>query len=99
MDQTPVYFSYHCNKMLAKHEIKTVHVRKSATDTRRATCALTCTAAGNFFSPMMIYKGKAKGHIATREFQHHADMLDDVLGLGEDSDNESDDNEMLWGEA
>jgi hypothetical protein len=27
------------------------------------------------------------------------DMLDDVLGLGEDSDNESDDNEMLWGEA
>ena len=28
-----------------------------------------------------------------------ADMLDDVLWLGEDSDNESDDNEMLWGEA
>ena len=28
-----------------------------------------------------------------------ADMLDDILGLGEDSDNESDDNEMLWGEA
>ena len=28
-----------------------------------------------------------------------ADMLDDVLGLGEDSDNESNDNEMLWGEA
>ena len=28
-----------------------------------------------------------------------ADMLDDVLGLGEDSDNESDDDEMLWGEA
>jgi len=26
-------------------------------------------------------------------------MLDDVLGLGEDSDNESDDDEMLWGEA
>ena len=29
-----------------------------------------------------------------------ADMLDDVLQLGEeDSDNESDDDEMLWGEA
>jgi hypothetical protein len=28
-----------------------------------------------------------------------ADMLDNVLWLGEDSDNESDDDEMLWGEA
>jgi hypothetical protein len=28
-----------------------------------------------------------------------ANMLDDVLGLGEEnSDNESDDDEMLWGE-
>jgi hypothetical protein len=24
---------------------------------------------------MMIYKGKAKGHIATREFQHHDPSL------------------------
>jgi hypothetical protein len=71
MDQMPVYFSYHRNKTLAKRGIKTVHVRKSTSDTRHATCALTCTAAGNFLSPMMIYKGKAKGHIATREFQHH----------------------------
>ena len=30
---------------------------------------------------------------------HVANMLDAVLGLGEDSDNESDGNEMLWGEA
>jgi hypothetical protein len=155
MDQTPVYFSYHRNKMLDKHGIKTVHVRKSTSDTRRATCALTCTAAGNFLSPMMIYKGKAKGHIATREFQNHdplslyacqdAAWMDEVcmlrwadeilkpylkvnppppgivpiilldayrchmmasvtnaiakLGIDEDSDNESDDDEMLWGEA
>jgi hypothetical protein len=28
-----------------------------------------------------------------------ADMLDDVLGLGEDSDNESDNDDMMWGEA
>ena len=48
MDQTLVYFSYHCSKMLAKHGIKTVHVRKSTLDTRQATCALTCMAAGNF---------------------------------------------------
>ena len=71
MDQTPVYFSYHHNKTLPKRGIKTVHVRKSTSDTRQATCALTCTAAGKFLSPMMIYKGKTKGHIAMREFQHH----------------------------
>ena len=47
----------------------------------------------------MIYKGKAKGHIATREFQHHPNMLDDLLGLSENSDNESNGDEMLWGEA
>jgi hypothetical protein len=48
MDQTLVYFSYHRSKMLAKRGIKTVHVRKSTLDTRQATCALTCMAAGNF---------------------------------------------------
>jgi hypothetical protein len=59
MDQTPVYFSYHRNKTLAKQGIKTVHARKSTSDTRRATCALTCTAEGEFLTLMMIYKGKA----------------------------------------
>ena len=32
MDQMPVYFSYHRNKTLAKHGIKTVHVRRSTSD-------------------------------------------------------------------
>ena len=57
--------------MLDKRGIKTIHMRKSTSDTWRATCALTYTVVGNFLSPMMIYKGEAKGHIATREFQHH----------------------------
>jgi len=34
MDQTPVYFSYHRNKTLAKRRIKSIHVRKSTSDTR-----------------------------------------------------------------
>ncbi len=71
MDQMPVYFSYHRSKTLAKRGIKTVHVRKTTSDTGRATCALTCTAAGDFLRPMLIYKGKAKGNIATRELKHH----------------------------
>ena len=69
MDQMPVYFLYHRSRTLAKRGIKTVHVRKSTSDTRRATCALTCTAAGQFLRPMLIYKGKAMGKIATTEFQ------------------------------
>ncbi len=48
MDQTLVYFFYHRSKMLAKHGIKTVHVHKSMLDTRQATCALMCMAAGDF---------------------------------------------------
>ena len=71
MDQTPVYFSYHRSRTLAKRGIKTVHLRKSTSDTRRATCALTCTAAGDFLCPMLIYKGKVTGLIARREFQRH----------------------------
>jgi hypothetical protein len=71
MDQTPVYFSYHRSKTLAERGVKTVHVRKSTSDTRRATCALTCTTAGEFLRPMLIYKGKATGMIATREFPQH----------------------------
>ena len=33
MDQTPVYFSYHRNKTLSQRGVKTVHVRKSTSDT------------------------------------------------------------------
>ena len=68
MDQTSVYFSYHRSCTLAKHGIKTVHVWKSTSDTKRATCALTCMAAGSFLCPMLIYKEKAAGLIARREF-------------------------------
>ncbi len=71
MDQTPVFFSYHCSKMLAKCGIKTVHTL----DTRQAMCALTCMAADNFLRPMLIYKGKLTGCIATREFKHHDPSL------------------------
>jgi hypothetical protein len=71
MDQTPVYFSYHRSKTLSKRGIKTVHVRKSTLDTRRATCVLTCMAAGDFLHPMLIFKGKIKGLIAMRELKHY----------------------------
>jgi hypothetical protein len=71
MDQTPVYFSYHRSKTLSKCGIKTNHVRKSTSDTRRAMCALTCTAAGNFLCLILIFKGKVMGRITTKEIKHY----------------------------
>ena len=67
MDQTPLWFSYHCSKTLQKRGAKTVHVRKSTDDTRRATAALTCNAAGDFLRPMIIFKGTANGRIVKTE--------------------------------
>jgi hypothetical protein len=67
MDQTPLWFLYHHSKTLKKKGAKTVHVRKSMNDTRRATAALTCTAAGDFLRPMIIFKGTAKGRIVKNE--------------------------------
>jgi hypothetical protein len=43
MDQTPLWFLYHCSKTIQKKGMKTVHVRKSTNDMRRETAALTCT--------------------------------------------------------
>ena len=71
MDQTPLFFSYHRMRTLAKKGSKSVHVRKSNDDTRRCTAALTCTASGEFLRPMIVYKGQPGKHIATRELPLH----------------------------
>ena len=67
MDQTPIFFSYQSSKTLAKRGVKTVNVRKTTDGTKRATAALTVTAAGDFLMPMIIFKGKPNGHIAKKE--------------------------------
>ena len=46
MDQTPVPFSYDPKSTLELIGRRTVHVRKSTSDTKRATLALTVTASG-----------------------------------------------------
>ena len=71
MDQTPVYFSYHRLKTLAKQGIKSIHICKSTSDTRNAMCALTCMMAGEFLQLMLIDKGKMDGDIAKREPKNH----------------------------
>ena len=67
MDQTPLYFSYHQSKTLALRGTKTIHVRKTTDDTRRATAALTITASGESLPPMIIFKGSPKGRIVKTE--------------------------------
>jgi hypothetical protein len=52
---------------LALRGTKTIHVRKTTDDTRRATAALTITASGESLPPMIIFKGSPKGRIVKKE--------------------------------
>jgi hypothetical protein len=69
MDQTPIPFSYHAHRTLEKKGTKTIHVRSSTTDTKRATLAAAVTGNGKLLTPMLIFKGKSDGRIATSEFR------------------------------
>ena len=58
MDQTPVPFSYDPKKTIEVVGRRTIHIRKSTCDTKRATCALTVTASGKMITPLFVFKGK-----------------------------------------
>jgi hypothetical protein len=68
MDQTPVYFAMNAKKTLEVMGRKTIHVRTSTNDTKRATVAVTITADGIVLPSMVIFKGKPLGRIAKKEF-------------------------------
>ncbi len=63
MVQTPVYFSMHPTRTLDVLGTKTVVIRTTTNDTKRATVALSITAAGDQLVPMVMYKGTENGHI------------------------------------
>ena len=69
MDQTPIPYSYHASRTLALRGTKTIHVRSSTSDTKRATLAATVTGSGKLLKPFLIFKGKTDGRIAQRELQ------------------------------
>ena len=69
MDQMPLWFLYHCLKTLAKQGAKTIHVRKTSSDTKRATAALADLAAGEWLKPMVIFKGRPRGKISRKELK------------------------------
>jgi hypothetical protein len=69
MDQTPIPFTFPSNRTLEKKGTKTIHVRTSTTDTKRATLAATVTGSGKLLTPFLIFKGKSNGRIAAKELQ------------------------------
>ena len=60
MDQTPVPFSYD-QKNLEVVGRRTIHIRKSTSDMKHATCALTVTASGKMITPLFVFKGNNDG--------------------------------------
>ena len=67
MDQTPIPYTFNSKRTLEMVGKKTVHIRKSTNDTKRATLALTVTASGKMIRPMLIFKGTANGRIVKRD--------------------------------
>jgi hypothetical protein len=68
MDQAPVYFAMNAKQTLEVIGGKTIHVRTSTNDNKRATVAVTITANGMVLPSMVIFKGKPNGRIAKTEF-------------------------------
>lgn len=68
MDQTPVYFSMGPKRTLESKGTKTIHVRTSTSDTKRATVAVTICADGTVLPSVQVFKGAPNGRIAKTEF-------------------------------
>jgi hypothetical protein len=67
MDQMPLHFSYHSSRTLEKRGAKTIHIHKTGNRTKRAMREFTIMAAGNFLTPMIIFKGMPRGRITQNE--------------------------------
>ena len=66
MDQIPIPYSYHSNKMLEVIGSKSVQQRSSTFETKRITLAATVTASGKMLTPFLIFKGARNGCIACK---------------------------------
>ena len=68
MDQTPIPFTFNSKSTLEVVGARTVHVRKSTNDTKRATAAITIRASGKMLPPLLVFKGAKNGRIVKKEF-------------------------------
>jgi hypothetical protein len=64
----------HPKKMLEILGKKTIFIRTSTNNTRRAPIVLTIMAAGNQLVPMVVYKGMENGTIKKLELPNHEHM-------------------------
>jgi transposase-like protein len=69
MDQTPVYFDPDAKRTLDLIGKPTIFIRKSCSDTKRATLGLSVTASGKFLTPILVFKGAPNGRIVKTEFK------------------------------
>jgi hypothetical protein len=67
MDQTNQFYGSSPKSTINVRGQRTVNMRKGADDSKRCTVALTVTAAGQFLTPYIVYKGVEGGTIDTRE--------------------------------
>ena len=74
MDQTPIPFTFHANRTWSEKGMRTVHIRASTSDTKRATLAATVTMSGDLLPPFLIFKGAENGRIATKELPTYPEM-------------------------
>ena len=58
MDETPLYFDMPGLQTVHPKGCREVHIRSTGAEKHRLTVILTCTAAGDIFSPMLIFRGK-----------------------------------------
>jgi len=49
---------------------KTIHVRKTSSDTKRAAAAVTVLVAVEWLKPMIICKGASRGRIPQKELKN-----------------------------
>jgi hypothetical protein len=75
MDQTPVPFTYNARKRLEIVGRRTVQIRKSKGDTKRATLAMTVSASVKVLKPVNIFKGTRNGQIVTPEFPNYEEDM------------------------
>jgi hypothetical protein len=68
MDQTPVCFLMNSKRTYELIGKKTIHIRTSTNDTKRATVAVTIAGDGTVLPSVVAFKGKANGRIAKKEF-------------------------------
>jgi len=61
MDQTPVYFSMNSKRTLELIEKKTIHIRTSINDTKRATVAVIISGNGTVLPSVVVYGEGEKG--------------------------------------